>query len=229
MKKIISSFMVIMLLSGCAARRFPVTYHFDKDIYMSDVRVGRNVLIDIFDDQRPVGEREGTAEVPGMALYLKDEQFKPDIAIQVSELLAKHLEESGLFENVRVKDVSDSLEANLDQLNSLKAEGADLVITGTLKHFYGYLSGNAGPAVALGIVFVFAEAFVNPKDTGGKAEYENLKIFDTAKKEILWQGNIDHEHQVKETFYRGPMYHALWALREVNNELTQKLEEVLKP
>ncbi|UCD15016.1 MAG: hypothetical protein JSV34_04645 [Candidatus Omnitrophota bacterium] len=222
-KMFIFMFMVL-ILTGCAST---IRYAFNKGLYVSDKPLPYKVVVDVFEDIRPSEERDGTMYKHGVSLYTRDRSFKADIDKQISQMLVEHLEKAKVFNEVRVRDVNDNLEVDIEEMEKLEQEGIDFVITGNLEHFYGFQSGVSGVAYAFGALGVLTEAIVNPKRVGGNVEYSDIKIIDVAKKEVLWRGNVKHDFEKKDVFYDGPVAYVLRALKEVNNKFVCKIKDTL--
>lgn len=215
---------LFLFLTGCAST---IKYSFTNDLYKREMPMDYNVIVDVFEDIRTQDEHDGIFQTNDKFMYTKDKDFKPDVNLQISKAIADHLTESKMFNAVKVEDVDNGLYQDIEAMEILKNRGVDLVITGDIKHFYGFLSGSAGTSVALGVLGVLAEAMANPKTVGANVEYDNIKIIDLNNKQVLWQGGLKHDFREKDTFYDSQVIYALRALKEVNNKFTKKIDNIL--
>ncbi|MDD4910204.1 MAG: energy transducer TonB [Candidatus Omnitrophica bacterium] len=174
------------------------------------------VLVDVFEDARPAGERSGTGNRKGF-IYTNDKMFRDNVDVQISKMLAEHLRKARVFTSVEFRDI------NLEDAAMLNKDGVELVIDGDIRHFYGFQKGAAGASVLFGMVGVLAEAMANPKTVGADVEYGNIRVIDVAGRRILWEGNVRHSFEDKDVFYDGPAAYAVRALKEANNKFVQEL------
>lgn len=223
MKKIIFFLFLIMLVSGCAT----VINYGLHNVPLYNPSLNYNVVIDIFHDLRPQEEHLGTVNLHGISLYTKDKKFKADIETQISKMLAAHLKKTKLFKKIEVQNIADDLEQNTAEINRLQNKSIDIVITGNIKHFYGFQSGDCGaPGILFGAVGVLCESLLNPKTVGSEIEYSGIKIIDLNLKKVLWEGNIRFAVKERDIFYDGPVTYALRGLKATNNKFYQKLKDI---
>ena len=214
---------VTLIATGCAA---PIRYGFDKNLYRRAEPKSLTAVVDLFQDLRMEDERDGTFSATKRYLYTKDKLFKKNIDRQVSDALVKHLQKARMFEEVAFQDFDDDLFESPEKMAALKAQGFDVAIQGDLYHFYGYRSG-AGAAAFFGLAGILTEALVNHKVVGGRAAYGEVKFVDLNSASSVWQGNFSYDYEDRVVFYGEPPSYAIQALKEINDQLTKKLDEVV--
>ncbi len=211
------------MTAGCAA---PIKYGFDKDFYRREEPNNLKAVVDLFQDLRTEDEHDGTFSATKRFLYTKDKSFKKNIGQQVSDALVKHLQKAKMFDEVAFKNFDDDTFNSPDKMSALNAEGYDIALQGDLYHFYGYRSG-AGVAALFGLAGIMTEALVNHKAVGGRAAYGEVKFIDLNAKQVLWEGNFSYDYEDKVIFYGEPPSYAIMALKEINDQLTEKLDGVI--
>ncbi|MBF0593404.1 MAG: hypothetical protein HQL22_00395 [Candidatus Omnitrophica bacterium] len=220
-----NSILMLAMLSlvGCASLA-PVKYSLGGDLYKGSSS-GKVLLVSVLKDTRP--EAEHTGQKSGnMPLYTGDGDFKPDVALQISQQLADHLKSSGLFNTVILQRVNDDLDT--EAMQKLSDQGIDYVLVGNINHFFGYQSAVNGAGSFFGALGVTIEAMANPKTAQARSEYTDLKMIDLKQHKILWQGDVEYSFEKKVTFYDGAIAYSLQGLKEVNNKLARQLDEALK-
>lgn len=223
--KLVTAIFLVLCVSGCATT---VKYSFDNSLYRRNAPLNYCVLVDNFEDGRPAIERDGTVYKGKDVSCTADKNFKPNVNTQISQMLVEHLNKAQLFNAVQFKDVDDNLYQAPDEMDKLSKQGIDLVITGNINHFYGYMSNPAAVAYLFGLAGAFAEMAANPKTVGADVEYGNIKIIDVKNKKVLWEGDVKYNFEDKVTFYDSPVAYALRGLKSVNEKLVLTLESKLK-
>ncbi len=214
-----------LLLVGCATTT-AINYKLDNTV-KGDKTISKNVVIDVFNDLRSDEEKAGLLTLGKEIAQTKDKDFKPDVNVQISQMITKHLEKSGLFNSVALEDIDDDIDQNVESMTKLTSEGKDIAIVGNINHFYGYQTKPNQLGGMFGLVGTFTEAFANEKKVGAKTEYVDVKVIDLNKQSVVWQGNIEYEFDEKDTFYDGQVIYSLRGLKEANKKLVEKLESIL--
>lgn len=214
----------VTLTSGCAAQ---LTYGYDKTLYKRPQKTSLSAVVRSIHDLRTEDEQKGTFSTTDGYLYTSDDLFKKDIGKQATAALVKHIEKANIFTAVVSKQLENFSLENAAEIEKLVQEGFDILILGDLYHLYGYQSGTAGPAVLFGLTGVLLEAMANKKVVGGRASLGDVKIIDLRKKEVLWEGDVDHDFERKDTFYDGPPAYAIEALKQANDKLVKTIGETV--
>lgn len=224
--RMIAGVLLFLFCTGCATL---VKYPLDRETKVVEVPFDYKVAVDIFEDKRPVEERDGTLQknTKNKMLYTQDKNFKPDIETQITQMFVDHLDKAKLFTAVSLRDISDDIAQNEQAMEALLQQGVDIAIVGKLNHFYGYMTNPESVAVLFGLVGVFTEMMANPKKVGAKVEYGDLTIVDLKGKKILWQGTINYDFSENDTFYDAPVTYALECLKKANTKLIFKLKDTL--
>ncbi len=224
--KLSAVFILAVTLSGCAT---PVKYGINKDLYRDNKPSQHKVLVDVFNDKRPLSERELSVNQDNKFLWTIDKNFTPDVALQASQMLAEHLRATNLFQDVKLEDIADNFIVDEKSTTLITQGGIDIVVVGDLSHFYGFQSQGAEmiAGVLFGAVGVLTDAMLNPRQVGGCVEYDNVKIIYLPQKRILWEGKIAYDFNEKDTFYDGPPVYALRAFKEANNRFSEKVASVV--
>ncbi|MBF0523405.1 MAG: hypothetical protein HQL24_10180 [Candidatus Omnitrophica bacterium] len=185
------------------------------------------VVADVFADNRPGSEKEGKLYGKDGYATSKDQMFKKDLPLQISQMFVDHLSKAKIFKKIDLLDISNDLDLKQEEMTSLKNKGYNLAIIGKINHFYGYQSDEAATAVAplFGLVGVLTEAMINPKTVGAKVEYGDVKIIDLDNQKIVWSGNAGHDFEQQVKLYDGPVIYVLRALKETNNKFSRQLAE----
>ena len=215
--------LLAMVTSGCGA---PIKYGFDKSLYRRAEPHSLKAAVDLFQDLRTEDEHNGTFSVTKRYLYTKDKLFKKNIEQQVSDALVRHFQKAKMFDEVVFLDFEDDLFESPEKMAALAAEGFDVAIQGDLYHLYGYRSG-AGADAFFGLAGLLTEVLVNYKVVGGRAAYGEVKFIDLNAKSVLWQGDFSYDYEDQVVFYHEPPHYAIKAVKEINDQLTQKLDEVV--
>lgn len=218
---------VLFLTTGCATA---IKYEHDSSLYRKDKPHNLTAVVDIFQDFRTQDEHDGTFSTTKDYCYTQDKNFSKDIGKQVSTALATHLKRSKVFKKVEVKDLPDFKESDPAIYQTLAASGADIAIYGDLHHFYGYRSGKSSATMAsmFGLAGVLTEAFANKKVVGGRATIGDAKIVDVKNQKVLWQGDVDHDYDKKDTFYSEAPLYAISALKQTNDKFVRNIDEVIE-
>ena len=212
-----------IITTGCGV---PIKYGFDKSLYRRAEPKNLKAVIDLFQDLRTEDEHDGTFSATKKYLYTKDKLFKKNIDQQVSDALIKHLQKAKMFDEVVFQDFDDDLFESPGKISALKAQGFDVAIQGDLYHLYGYRS-SSGVASFFGLAGLMIEALINHKVVGGRAAYGEVKFIDLNSGLGVWQGNFSYDYEDRVIFYGEPPSYAIKALKEINDQLTQKLDEVV--
>lgn len=217
---------LMLVASGCA---IPIKYGYDKTLYHREAPHALTAVVDVAQDLRTQDEHDGTFSTTKDYMYTQDKIFKKEIGMQVSKALVEHLKKAKVFTKVEVKDLSDFKE-DPSVYESLSATGADIAIFGDLHHFYGFRSGKSSSMTAsmFGLVGVLTEAMANKKVVGGRAMIGDAKVVDIKNQKVLWQGDIDHDFEDKDTFYGEAPGYAIEALKKANDKFVQTIDEALK-
>lgn len=221
---------VMLTTLGCATA--PIRYTLDRQP-LRPTPLPYVMVVDVFTDARPTEERVRARPSlwSGSAadLYTSDADFRPNVAQHITEMLAQHLQQAGLFARVEVQELGDAPERDPQVIEQLRQHQVDLLMTARLTHFLGHQSGSSYvPAMLFGALGVLADAMSNPRTVSGYVEYADLKIVDVPQKNILWQGTINQRFERKETFYKGPIVYVLEALKATNADLATRLDKHLR-
>ena len=213
--------------SGCATS---INYGFDSKMYKREKPHAMTALVDEFQDLRTQDEHDGTFSATKDYLYTEDKQFNKNIGDQVTDTVVKHLRNAHLFNTVTKKDIPNFADGDIEAMQNIAKQGYDILVMGDLHHFYGYRSGkNAAMMGALfGLAGTLTEAVANKKTVGGRATLGDVKIVDLKNQKVLWQGNINYDFEKRDTFYSEPPGYAIEALKKVNEQLVQKIDELIQ-
>jgi len=125
----------------------------DRTIMQSQNQKPLNVAVLILEDTRDDVEREksvrkatGDADIGD---YTYDSEFGNKVSEDISKMLVKHLEFSHAFEKITL-GYEESSSLNQQLLDSLAGDRVDAVLTGKIRHFYGYYNQNTGKQVLFG-------------------------------------------------------------------------------
>lgn len=230
-----------------------VNYDLDsKKIEKTPVSVSKKLAVIVFDDMRPDIERSAKARLENIIedanfytedhAYLKndDKKQKYDVSQQVSRMIAQHLNQRGLFLKTDFIDArsTEFLDKNKKEL----FEEYDLVLTGKIKHYYGFCKmigdiKDDGAAVALllgggllggalGVVTEQGEYEALPKKIEGYTALTEIKLVDLKSGRILWSGEAVNRFKDTKSKYASSMYkEAHSSLRNAVDELIEKLKE----
>lgn len=212
----------ILSLAGCG---YQIRYALNqRDVVLSEKAIPLNVTVAQFSDTRDFLERNKDARKDNgdsdLADYTFDKEFRGEVAVEITKMLARHLNFSGAFDpeaqlaSFSYDDLSDSI------LDSLQSTGVDAVFTGEISHFYGYYDRNIGRqflyAVPLGVL---SGMLLNLTTTSGNYQVtyywygpglmlgyylESLhkrqidqraeihaRLISTSSHQVLWQQNFD--------------------------------------
>lgn len=219
---------------GCASRpKYDLAKH---NIYIAEQKIPLRVAVTTFTDARPQEERTVEArKAKGgsqnaeeyLDSYTYDEDFvDSEVAGPLSDMTARHLDESGLFADV------DYVAVPSDQVTTERAKNGDFkefdaVLVGKMTHMWGYMYKSmlrqalflpmGGTGLTLNTVI--------PAPIRGEAELTDVKLISTKDGRILWEGalcaKVDEDKMFNNTKKMTAM--ALW--RKMINQLCQKLEE----
>ena len=224
---------MLIVLNGCATTTVRYTL---KETPVQTAPLPYHVVVGVFTDERPQEERveqkpPKNTSPRSEAFYTSDKNFKSNIPYQIATAMADHLRQTNLVQKVTV-NVDTDIDAKPEVLDQLAREGVDLVITGHLVHFTGYVSGfTPGGTVAErmgGALGVLSETIAHPKTVGGLVEYQNLKIIDMTQGLAVWKGDVSHRFERQETWWKTPTHYALEALGEANAKMVEQLEQTLQ-
>lgn len=225
MLKLLCSIVLIFFCAGCATA---IKYNVDKNQYKDVKSLNYKAIVDVIEDCRGQEEHEGYFLNKHEFFCTNDKSFKQGIDKQVSQMLVNHLKATKLFNGIELRNVDNDLDKNIQEMEMLKNNGIDFVIIGNLKHFNGFQSQSSTEVIGMmfGLVGTLTDMLANPRTVGGNVEYSDVKIIDTGKEKILWEGSIAHEFKEKDTFYDGQNTYALRALKEANNKFAKQLREI---
>ncbi len=216
-------FMSLMFLGGCASS---INYKIDRSDFKG-ISSNKVIAIGIFKDQRPEIEHKGEKGAFVRTYRSGDKDFKKDIPLQIGEMLVKHVEQSGLFNHVLLRDLKDDFYLDPQEVNQLIDQGVDIVVIGRLGHFYAFQDmPNAGLSM-FGLVGALTDMAINKKSVGAGVEYSDLKVIDLKTLAVIWEGNIDYHFDDIVGSPAASAYYWRKALREANNRFVQKLDEVV--
>lgn len=216
---------VVFLTSGCTSS---ISYKFDKTLYKRKKPLNYSVVVGVFDDARPEEEHSGKLEGKKGYATTSDKLFKPDVARQVSEMLAKHLREANIFRKVKVESIGSNLLRNPSAMQKLYKKGFRLAIVADLQHFYGYQSGETSrvaSSVLFGMIGAITEAIVNPKIVGARVEYSDIEVIDLKSQKAIWRGNLCESFEESDTIYDGPVYYVLQTLKKINDRFAKRFQQ----
>jgi hypothetical protein len=215
-----------LMMAGCA-RTTPIRYKMDARPLRPTPHVQR-LLVAVFEDARPSTERtQKAADFGQRDLETSDKDFKPEVTRQIATALAEHLTQAQVAQTCLVEDVPADLASHPEALNALAAKEIDVVLTGRLTHFRGFLHGMMPGAMLFGLAGVLVETVANPKYVGGHVAYSPLTVIDVKRQRILWQGEVGHQFDDKQTLYKGHVAYALDALKEANAKVAQIVDHAL--
>lgn len=211
---------------GCASTT-PIRYKVTA-LPTTPIPHGQRLLVAVFDDARPETERIRKPDFGQRDWDTSDKDFKPDVPRQLATALAEHLKRAGVVqEECLIEEVPADLATNGEAMQALAARGIDVVLMGRVMHFRGFQHGMMTSAVFFGLAGVLTEAITNPKYIGGHAAYSPLMLVDVERQRVLWQGDIEHQFDDKQTFYKGHVAYALEALKETNTKVARVVEDTL--
>lgn len=210
-------------LAGCATA---IRYTYDRSLFRPKPFQYRAV-VDVFEDARTKSERMGLSEEGTVEIYTTDHDFEPNVARQISEALAKHLNKARYFQMVSVDDVPDDIDLDPEKMKAWADKGIDIVIVGRIKHFYGYQTEPSPMGVAFGLIGAVTEMVANPKKVGGKTAYSPIKVVDLRNQRVVLNEEMEKSFDTTVTYYRGQAAYALDTLKEINHEFLRRLDTSL--
>lgn len=136
---------VALAVTGCS---YQINYGLNqRDIVRAKAPQKMRVAVVAIADQRDEAERlknarkqRGDADAGD---YTYDKDFRGNVSIEISKMLAKHLQYGQCFESVEFV-AADLKKPSLTEYSHLRELGYDAVLTGSLRSFYGYYDRNSG-------------------------------------------------------------------------------------
>ncbi len=133
-----------LAVTGCS---YQINYGLNqRDIVRAKAPQKLRVAVVVIADQRDEAERlkdarklRGDADAGD---YTYDKDFKGNVSVEISKMLAKHLQYGQCFESVEFV-AADSKKPSLTENVQLRELGYDAVLTGSLRSFYGYYDRNS--------------------------------------------------------------------------------------
>lgn len=212
-------------MAGCASTT-PIRYKMDARPLRPTPHAQR-LLVAVFEDARPSMERVRKDDFGQQDFDTSDKDFKPEITRQITTALAEHLKRAHVVQTYFVEDVPGDLATNPDAMNALAANGIEVALIGRLTHFRGFQHGMMPGAMLFGLAGFLVETVANPKYVGGHVAYSPLTVIDVKRQRVLWQGEVEHQFDDKQTFYKGHVTYALDALKEANAKVAQVVDDAL--
>lgn len=167
---------VALAVTGCS---YQINYGLNQhDIVRAKAPQKLRVAVIAIADERESAERlkdarkeRGDADAGD---YTYDSDFKGDVSVEISKMLAKHLQYGQCFENVEFV-TADPRNPSLAENAHLRELGYDAVLSGSLKSFYGYYDRNSGREFLLGVAIPGSVALVTGF-TSVKTEEKSVSV-----------------------------------------------------
>lgn len=236
------------------ASAFEVKYELNGiDIPEAPRTIDKKLAVIIFDDARPAIEISARARsealVEKSTYYTEDEPYTIDrskdtatVAQQISKAIAKHFAYCNLFKKADYVSIKASDISEAKNTKTLKKH--DLVMMGTIKHYYGFyktageinnnavaggmaacaVGGAAGGAIG-GLVAYDQERAV-PKKLEGYTQLTDIKLIDLASGKTIWTGEVkEHFKETREDYANTKYNEAHKSLREAINRLVKMIAD----
>lgn len=128
------------LLAGCGG--YKINYSLNqREIVRSQqpcsLAVAVAILNDIRDERENLEDAQEAISADNVGDYTYDKDFKGEVDVSISEMLASHLEYSRSFRKIALLK-SNSATLSRPVMDSLGAMGVEAVLTGNIVHFSGF-------------------------------------------------------------------------------------------
>lgn len=153
-----------LLATGCTYK-YPLKYKLNgRDIVKAQSSVHLKVQVAALADLRPSAEMNKDDRVKqgdrDAGDYTYDNEFTPDMSRQISEMIIKHVNYSGIFDTPVSLAPYASNQISDTRLDELAKSGVDAVMTGEIQHFFGYYDRKLGRELLYGVPLGLASAAV---------------------------------------------------------------------
>lgn len=228
--------LVCLIVSGCATTQ-KISYKLEpKHIMISDVTHPLKVGVVTFEDLRLEIERSHEKRKETFhreyGLYSADKEFREiPVVLGISQMLAKHLEFSKIFKETKFIEFLTQDTVQTQTISEEIKIAYDAVLTGKVKHFYGYHKPNLAVKAGLAPLMVFGAlggAIYGGVAASVKEPIEahtyiiEISLVNTKNYNVLWQGEV--ECYIKESERcMDPQRAAIRSLKEAVNKLVVNL------
>ncbi len=209
----------LLVLSGCSQ---PITYSLDDipravNSPFADNTLGVETLEDVREPSKrpPWYEEQRITQREGKDWWFNDDrEYKNKcVAPWITEMVVKHLNQSGLFHSVTLKEKAKS--------------DTDYILQGEIKKFEGYKAKSIAAQIGaqLGLIGALATAGVTSQYEATTV-FNNVKLIRRDSQETIWQGVI--EGKIEGDDYADAYGWSAYAkanesLKEAVNQLIDKL------
>lgn len=190
------------------------------------------IAVVAFGDARPNEEYWGEKFVNRYIWETNQKSFHKNIGLWVSTQATKTLRKDFGFVNAEAVAAPVFMEKNLDYLRELDLKGFDVAIMADVSHLHGYVYEMTRSELVTVSFFrnlfgFFIQNAMDPKNMGGDAGYNQVKVIECKTQNILWQGDFRYVFDEQTKVVLSPKKYAYQALDEVNQRLGKKIKEVL--
>ncbi len=175
--------LLAVFLSGCGGG-YKIQYSLNEnDLIMSQSALPLKVCVAKFTDNRPPEDRQKVArkdkKYSDVGDYTYDEGFEGEVSQEITNMIVKHLNYSGVFKHVSVAP-STSEAVSQTTLDAMRNKGFDAVMVGEIKHFYGYYDNHGIRQLlyGLGLGYLFSAPYSLYDPPSPEPPYISISIFD---------------------------------------------------
>ncbi|MFZ5979878.1 MAG: hypothetical protein ACOYVF_04540, partial [Candidatus Zixiibacteriota bacterium] len=179
----------VLLFGGC---RYRIKYNLSRtETERARTTQPCKIAVCIFNDKRDdIEKQKDTRKEAGdkdAGDYTYDKDFEGEVAFSITDMTAQHLGYAHTFQEVTLLPYRSSA-VNVLLLDSLRREGIDAVLTGDVRHFFGYYNHKTGsetfamvggslvPAVLVAFLTTTTEKHDIYMPFGGGGTYEETKV-----------------------------------------------------
>lgn len=171
-----------IILMACASGR-SINYGLGNEPqFEEESSLPHKVAIAILTDKREASEKERQIRENNggedLGDYTYDAEFKDPVALGVTKMAKKHIDNSLLFQTKIEQLELESEKLDDAALDSLNQAGFQYIIAGDLNHFYGYYDSKLGRSMLYALPLAFASgSLLNFSTTSGGGMIETKTTY----------------------------------------------------